>query len=121
MSADENKEPHYAPSRKWKDQSGQPLRFYQLQHRIDLRMQEDGAPIFNKYGSDLIDDRNRCNIAILRTVGASVGDGISISTDEMLSVADLNYWCETISVFCRTFYKAYVQEAEYNAVITFEV
>lgn len=103
-------------SQVWLSENGSGLKFYKKSEAVGNKV--TGFEVIDNFGSMLNDD-NRINVALLRTVGAS--NGITIKTEDLLSYEEMKSYIEDLAVWTRGFYEAVLRPASISATIGFEV
>lgn len=122
-------------SEKWVDREGNGLKFYKNNKELQANILKtiDGKYnsgegdnkrslyITNDFGSSLYDKNGRLNIAILRAVGASSPQGLTLKTTELIPWEECRTFIEQLAAFLKEFYKAFLKKSEGKFKIQIEV
>jgi len=84
------------------------------------RSNYSGNGYFNDFGASLYVNL-KCNIAPLRTVGASDGITIISSKFESMTGVDIEYYVRQLAEAAKTIWEAFISNNEVKAIITFEL
>lgn len=107
-------------SGKWVDSEGKGLVFYKKNEKLSGKVQGYG-PVMDNFGNGLTDDSGRINLALLRIVGISEGDGVTVKTDDLLGYEETKMFIEQLGTWTAKFYEEHLRDQDITASVTFEV
>ena len=122
--ADLFKTPASETSTKYKNDQGEPLKFYNYQpwqkevmRMFDTYTPEGVLPLDN-YGTELVRNHGY-NFSCLRTVG--LAEGISLKTDGLITDEYLDTWLNILTLLLKLIYQTHISDKEINVTINLEV
>lgn len=107
-------------SEKWLDQESEGIEFYVKNEKLSNRVANYG-PIMDNFGNGLMDTEGRINLALLRIVGISGEDGVTIKTDDLLGFQEMKEYISLLAEWTKAFYNENLRDQDLSAVITIEV
>lgn len=107
-------------SSKWRNESGSGLVFYKKSEKLSNKVTNYG-PIMDNFGNGLLDNAGRVNLALLRIVGISREDGVTISTEDLLGYEETRLYIEGLASWAKSFYEENLRDQDFTASVTFEV
>lgn len=103
----------------WTDADGRGLKYYIKNEQLSNKVSQY-ANIVDSFGSGLI--KNNCpNLALLRIVGLSEGDGVTIKTGDLLGYEEMKQYLTQLGEWTKAFYENHLQSRELSGSVTFEV
>mgnify|MGYP003471788559 FL=1 len=110
-------------SSKWLDENGDGLRFYKKSETMSRL--GDQRQVIDNFGNGLLENNGsntlKINVAPLRIVGASSENGVSITTDDLLSYEEQKQYIKALAEWAKIFYENDLQPAVIAGKISFEV
>lgn len=107
-------------SSKWLNSDGDGLTFYKKSEKLTGKVSGYG-PVMDNFGNGLTDDGGRINLALLRIVGISGENGVTIQTDDLLGYEETKQYIEALGSWTKAFYEDNLRDQDLTASITFEV
>lgn len=105
-------------SAKWLDKDGNGLQFYIKDEKLSGKV--PSFSVMDNFGNGLMDNQMRINLALLRTVGASDPDGISIRTNDLLSFEEIKVYIQKLADWTRDFYELELRDHVITSSINIE-
>lgn len=113
----------FETSSKWLDENSDGLRFYKKSETMSKL--GDKRQVMDNFGNGLLessyDNTLKINVAPLRIVGASSPEGVTVSTDDLLSYEEMKQYIKALAEWTKAFYENDLQPAEIAGKISFEV
>lgn len=107
-------------SAKWLDKEGDGLEFYVKNEKLSNKVEAYG-PVMDNFGNGLMDSDGRINLALLRIVGISGENGVSIKTDDLLGFQETRQYIEQVAQWTKSFYEENLRDQDLTATISFEI
>lgn len=107
-------------SEKWLDKNDEGLEFYIKNEKLSNKVGSHG-PIMDNFGNGLIADDGRINLALLRIVGISGEDGVTVKTDDLLGFQEMREYIENLANWTKSFYEENLRDQDLSATISFEL
>jgi hypothetical protein len=112
--------PEIEVSKKWLDKNEGGLEFYKKNEKLSNKVSQFG-PVMDNFGNGLMDESGRINLALLRIVGVSEDDGVTIKTEDLLGFQEMKSYIEKLAEWTKAFYEENLRDQELSATITFEL
>ena len=113
-------DPETETSKKWLDKDDEGLEFYKKNEKLGGRVASYGR-ILDNFGNGLLGDNGEINLALLRIVGISSEDGVSVKTEDLLGYQEMKEYIEKLAQWTKAFYEENLRDQDLSAEITFEV
>lgn len=106
-------------SNKWFDAEGEGLEFYKKNEKLSDKV-ESYPDVMDNFGNGIMEG-NRINLALLRIVGISGEDGVSIKTEDLLGHEEANVYVQKLADWVVQFYQNHLRDHSLSASITLEL
>lgn len=106
-------------SGKWLSAEGEGLEFYVKNEQLSNKVSSYG-PIMDNFGNGLMDG-DKINLALLRLVGISDDEGITVKTDDLLGFEEMKSYVNLLGQWTKAFYEENLRDGDLSATVTFEV
>lgn len=111
----------FETSSKWLDNTGEGLDFYEKSETMSKLA--DRRQVIDNFGNGLISRDGsfgalKINVAPLRLVGASVGDGVVLKTSDLLSFEEMKQYINELKDWTKAFYENDLLPAKITGSIT---
>lgn len=107
-------------STKWVDKEDDGIEFYVKNEKLSNKVGGYGA-IMDNFGNGLMEGDGKINLAILRIVGISSEEGVTIKTDDLLGFQEMRQYIENLAGWTKAFYEENLRDQDISASVTFEV
>ncbi len=106
-------------SAKWLDEDGDGLEFYVKNEQLSDKVNSYG-PIMDNFGNGLMDG-DKINLALLRIVGISSDEGVTVRTDDLLGFEEMKTYTNLLGQWTKSFYEENLRGGDLRATVSFEV
>jgi len=106
-------------SNKWFDENGDGLSFYKKNEKLSSKV-ENYPDVMDNFGNGLMDS-HRINLALLRIVGISGEDGVTIKSDELIGHEEANAYVQKLADWTVQFYQTHLRDHSLSASVTLEL
>jgi hypothetical protein len=107
-------------SNAWLDKNGVGVEFYKISQEVREKERTVHYEVFSDFGKGFLNEDNRINLAILRTVG--ITDGIEIFSKNFKSIdnAQQEYYVKKLTEYIKKFWEREISENTLKVRMTFE-
>ncbi len=119
-SAKSGKSAKTETSSKWRNGENEGLVFYVKNEQLTGRVEGYG-PVMDNFGNGLTDNEGKINLALLRIVGISSENGVTVKTDDLLGFQETKQYIEDMANWAKSFYEENLRDQDLVASVSFEV